>query len=715
MSQLEQFRQTYREEASELLTELEEALLELADNLADADVVGRVFRALHTIKGSGAMFGFDAIAGFTHEIETTYDRIRSGELAANPALVQVTLEARDLIRAMLDAPVEGSPALTGDGRAILDRLAAASRGAATPPPLPPSAILARPVAAPTRTASALSTWRIRFAPEPDILQNGTNPFALLAELEDLGRCRAVAHTRNIPRLTDFDPERCYTHWDIIITTEATEDTLRGVFLFVEEQARIEIRRVADHEVLDDAGYRRLGEILVDRGDLTPEQVSGVLQQQKKVGALLEEAGAVPGEIIEAALIEQQEVRQTQRAKSEAQDSASSIRVAASKLDILVDLVGELVIAQARLSQIASRHPVDGLESLAEEIERLTAELRDSTLGIRMLPIGTTFGRFRRLVHDLARDLGKSITLVTEGAETELDKTVIERLGDPLVHIIRNSIDHGIESPAERTAAGKPREGTVHLAAYHSGPNVFIEIKDDGRGLDTDAIRAKAIDRGLIAADAKLSDKELFSLIFLPGFSTAKAVTSVSGRGVGMDVVRRAIENLRGTVDIDSARGVGTTIRVKLPLTLAIIEGLLVAVGHDAFVLPLSLVEECIELVGRDVEYARGQRLVPVRGEQIPYVRLREWFAVSGDHPPIEQVVIANVDGMRFGFAVDGVIGQHQTVIKTLGKAYRDVEGLSGATILGDGTVALILDAPRLVQAISSSDWRGIASDNHTRR
>jgi len=334
------------------------------------------------------------------------------------------------------------------------------------------------------------------------------------------------------------------------------------------------------------------------------------------------------------------------------------------------------------------------------MDRLAAELRDSTLSIRMVPIGTTFSRFNRLVRDLSADLGKEIDLQTEGAETELDKTVIERLGDPLIHLIRNSCDHGIESPEVREAAGKPRRGLVRLTAYHTGPNVFIEIHDDGAGLDANAIHSKAVERGLLAPEATPSHQDLFNLIFQPGFSTAKTLSNVSGRGVGMDVVKRSIDALRGSVEVQSTKGQGTTIRLRLPLTLAIIEGLMVTVGETRYVLPMSLVEECVELAREDVERSHGNNLATVRSELVPYLRLREWFSVPGEQPAIEQIVIVSVEGVRFGLVVDSVVGQHQTVIKTLGKMYRHTEGLSGATILGDGTVALIVDVSSLIKASS---------------
>jgi two-component system chemotaxis sensor kinase CheA len=405
--------------------------------------------------------------------------------------------------------------------------------------------------------------------------------------------------------------------------------------------------------------------------------------------------------VESALAEQQQVRDL-REKRQSTDIASTIRVATEKLDSLVNLIGEMVTVQARLSQTVAAKGYSDLLTVAEDVERLTASLRDNTLSIRMLPIGTTFSRFTRLVRDLSTELGKEAELVTDGAETELDKTVIERLGDPLVHLIRNCIDHGIEAPGAREAIGKPRCGTVRLSAEHSGAHVLIRIQDDGAGLDTDAIRAKALERGLIRADAELSDSELHAFIFAPGFSTARSVTNVSGRGVGLEVVKKSIDALRGSVEIGSTKGAGTAITLKLPLTLAIIDGFLTRIGAEYFVFPLSLVAECVELPCEDRHKGDnrhlGRHLLNVRGEIVPYVRLREQFLIKAEPPPVEQVIITGMNGNRVGFVVDHVIGSHQTVIKNLGTFYRDVEGISGATILGDGTVAMILDVPKLVQS-----------------
>jgi two-component system chemotaxis sensor kinase CheA len=396
-------------------------------------------------------------------------------------------------------------------------------------------------------------------------------------------------------------------------------------------------------------------------------------------------------------MEQQHVREI-RQDRQSQETVASIRVPADKLDILVNLVGEMVTVQARLSQIAAINMEADLLSVAEEVERLTSELRDNALGIRMLPIGTTFSKFKRLVHDLSRELGKEIEMTTDGAETELDKNILEKLNDPLVHLIRNCIDHGIEMPEARMAAGKPGKGTVHLGAVHSGDSVLISITDNGAGLDREAIKAKAFEKGLISAGAELSDREIFAQIFAPGFSTAKKVTSVSGRGVGMDVVKRAIDALRGTIDLSSQVGKGTTVTIKIPLTLAIIESLLVKIGDDCFVMPLSLVNECVELTREDVEKSHGRNIANVRGGLVPYIPLRERFKIAGEPPSIEQIVITRINNTQVGFVVDHVIGEHQTVIKSLGRAYRNTQGLSGATILGNGSVALILDIPQLVKA-----------------
>jgi two-component system chemotaxis sensor kinase CheA len=698
MKLIDQVAGSFIEEAGERLAELEAVLLELESDPTNMDLVAQAFRAMHTIKGSGAMFGFETVASFTHQLETVFDEIRNGRLAVTQPLIGLSLEARDLIRRLL----AGDEAST---RLDRDRLCKALRAYLPKDGQPKTPLKEEPKLPSDEKSAPEKTFRVFVRPDPELFRNGTNPMGLLNELVEMGHSRVVAHTRSIPGLSDADPEVCYLSWDIILTTTKDADAIRDVFIFVEDHCSVRIDLV-DDGISQESGedYKKLGEILIERGDITTTCLKESLAEQKRVGQLLIEKGAVSSETVEAAVLEQKAVREA-RAKREAQaqpEAGSSIRVAAEKLDYLVDLVGELVIAQARLGQLAATRDDAELVSVAETMDRLSAELRDSTLSIRMVPIGTTFGRFKRLVRDLSGELGKEIDLQTDGAETELDKTVIERLGDPLVHLIRNSCDHGIEKPEVRRAAGKAARGTVRLAAYHTGPNVFIEIRDDGAGLDAEAIRAKAVERGLLSADAIPPPAEIYKLIFLPGLSTAKSLSSVSGRGVGMDVVKRSIDALRGSIEVESSRGVGTTIRMRLPLTLAIIEGMLVTVGESSYVLPMSLVEECVELTQADVEKSHGNQIAIVRGELVPYLRLRNWFGVAGDRPPIEQIVIASVDGFRFGFVVDAVIGQHQTVIKTLGHMYRETQGLSGATILGDGRVALIVDVSALIRSTSTA-------------
>ncbi len=664
----------FLEEAKDLLADLEDSLLELERFPDDKELIARIFRDIHTIKGSGAMFGFDAVAAFTHEIETLYDKVRAGSVPVTPELINITLAAKDQIRELLRAPSDEVPPGFKETIKQFTHLPGGGEPAST---------------------GESVTYRIRFKPNPHIFLTGTNPINLLNEISCLGDCHIVAHIESVPGLEEIDPEVCYTSWDVILTTERGMNAIKDVFIFVEDDSDITIEKVP----LETAD-KRIGEILLDRGDLTREALDLAVKDKKFIGEILVEKGLASSSMVESALVEQKEIRKHSEKREE---SLSSVRVTAEKLDALVNLVGELVTVQARLTQTASSTKDAKISAIAEEVERLTGELRDTALNIRMLPIGSTFERFKRLVRDLSRGLKKEIGLTTEGAETELDKTVIEKLNDPLVHLIRNSIDHGIEPPHIRESLGKPRTGTILLSAAHSGANVMIQIRDDGKGLDKDAILSKAVEKGLVPANAELTEKELYDLIFYPGFSTATEVTNVLGRGMGTDVVKRAIEALRGSISMESKKGKGTTVTITLPLTLAIVEGLLVGIGDDRFVLPLSAVKECVELTREDVRKAHGKNVAYIRGEIIPYIRLRKEFDISGQGPEIEQIVITGSNGDLVGFVVDNVIGEHQTVIKNLGGIYKDVDAISGATILGDGTVALIIDAGKILKSIELAD------------
>ena len=678
-----------------MLAELEGSLLEWEENPNDHELVARIFRALHTIKGSGAMFGFDDVADFTHDIETAFDLIRAGSLAISNEIVTMTLGAKDQIKNMIEASDgrgQVDPGRTGEIQAFFRELQA-SPPVDEPQARDGSGQSPGPV---EQDEGSQSTFRIRFQPREEIFLSGAKPVSLLNELRELGEAHIVANLDDIPPLGDYVPDNCYTSWDIILTTTRDVNAVKDVFIFVEDDSFLKIEPISKGAVIeeDDPFHRRLGEILVERGDLEKEALDKVLSGKKLIGEMLVDAGVITADKIESALLEQKTVRELKTRKQETA-ATTTIRVPSERLDKLVDLVGEMVTVQARLSQATAHMGDSEIRSVAEEVERLTAELRENAMSTRMVPIGSLFNRCRRLVRDLAQGLGKDVEMKTEGEETELDKTVIERINDPLIHLIRNSLDHGIGTPQKRLEAGKPPKGELNISAVHSGANVLIRIRDDGAGIDPRAVREKAVQKGLIEADDPLSEQECFNLIFLPGFSTSEKVTGLSGRGVGMDVVKKNIEALKGAIEVKSEKGVSTEITLKLPLTLAIIDGLLVAVGEEFFVVPVSVIEECVELKQEETSRVRSRKTVTVRGELVPYVRLRERFGINGPRPSIEKVVIGSVGSQRIGLVVDQVIGDHQTVIKSLGPVFKHVTEISGATILGDGSVALILDVQGL--------------------
>ncbi len=702
----DQLKQTFREEAFELLSDLETTLLELEETPEDPELVGRAFRDLHTVKGSGAMVGFDNVAALAHEVENFFQLARDGKACIDKRVIALTLSTCDQVRAMIGEENEGGEdslkVSTAEIIKAFQLLALETETSVSNTGQEKQDASANKAV--KGDFSGYASYRVHFAPKPRLFRIGANPLPLFKELQELGECVVVAQTSSIPPLPDIDPEECYLSWDIILTTDQGVNAIRDVFIFVEDECDLSITEIeGSTDISEGIDYKRLGDILVDRGVITTENLEKALHGHKRIGERLVEAGAVDHDHVNSALAEQEHILKMRREHALA-DRVSSVRVPAAKLDDMVDLVGELVTAQARLSQLAAEVQNPRLIEVAEEFERLTGQLRDKTMSIRTLPIGTIFSGFRRLVRDLSDDLGKEVKLTTKGAETELDKTVIERINDPLVHLIRNAIDHGIESPQAREAAGKPRAGTLHLEAVPSGAHVLIRISDDGAGIDLDRVREKAMRQGLISSETELAENDLYNLIFAPGFSTAEQVTNISGRGVGMDVVKKSIQALRGSIEVESKRGAGTTITLKLPLTLAIIEGLLVNIGTNAFVLPLATVEECVELSAGAAALSERRRMVNIRGEAVPYVRLREIFAVEGARPNIEQIVVARVDGHKVGFVVDEVIGDHQTVIKTLGKLFENIPDISGATILGDGAVALILDVPKLLKNIEN-DYR----------
>jgi two-component system chemotaxis sensor kinase CheA len=639
---------TFRQEAEDLLVSLEQALLDLGGRPEDAEPVDLAFRALHTLKGSGAMFGFRRVAAFLHAFESAFDAVRAGRSRLNPGMLAAALKAKDHVAVLIrEGEADGDDA---GGEAILAAFAAAvaSAGDAAPVAVP------RPPAdaAPGRGGPG---WRVTFRLPRVTLDNGANPLLMIAELARLGPCAVsgdadgpVAEPSAVPR------ERFGQAWTVVLRADCARAAVEEAFVFVADEADLTI------------------------APLEPEAA-------EQAPAAHEEPAAAEAAAPRAA-----------RSGRPAAAAAATMRVATDRLDTIMDHVGELVIAQARLSQLARSSDDPNLKSLSEDIERLSASLRDTTMGIRMVAVGALFGRFRRLVHDLCAELGKPVELITTGEETELDKTVIEQLADPLVHLIRNAADHGLEDAATRLAAGKPAAGTLRLSAAHAGAEVVITLSDDGAGFDTARIRARAEKLGMIQPDEALGEADVWRLVFQPGFSTRAEVTELSGRGVGMDVVKRTIESLRGAIELSSAPGRGASVTLRLPLTLAIIEGLLVRVGAERYVIPLAAVEECVELSAHVDPAAGGRRFINIRGKLLPYLTLRELFDEPGAPDPHQKIVVVSSGEGRVGLVVDQVIGANQTVIKQLSRLHSGIKIFSGGTILGDGAAALILDVMHVV-------------------
>lgn len=645
--------QVFRTEAAELFEQIESGLLDLLHDLSNQGQIDAVFRGLHTLKGSGAMFGFEALAAFTHHCETAFDRVRKGEVPATSELIAAVLEAQDHMRRLVDNPATAFPE-TGD-RLLAKLVAAVGSNAA------PSQSAAAPVSAMAEKPS-MATWQIDFSLPANAMANGTNPLGLLDEMAELGECTIAVNTASIPALDVIDPANLYLSWSVTLTTDQPRSAIDDVFIFVMDDMDIEVKKIS------------------------PEANSAV------------EIIPPPAPVEEAAKANPAAAAAQANGEGKQSKAAENVRVPAERLDELMDRVGELVIAQSRLSQLANTSVDIQLRSVSEDVERLSGELRDTMMVLRMVPIAQLFSRFRRLTHDLARETGKQIELATEGESTEVDKAVIERLADPLVHLVRNSCDHGLETPEERIAAGKNPAGQVTLVARQTGGDVTITIRDDGRGIDRQRVRAKAESSGLVAPGATLTDQELLQMIFEPGFSTAAQVTNLSGRGVGMDVVKKTIEALRGSINVTSSPGVGSEITLAIPLTLAIIDGLLVRVGTGCYVIPLSAVEECLELSPENDVKSRGRSFISLRESLVPFIRLRELFNTGTTPDQFQKVVVISTGSERVGLVVDQIIGDHQTVIKAMSKLHHDVATFSGATILGDGSVALILDVGHLVIA-----------------
>ncbi|NMM29384.1 MAG: chemotaxis protein CheA [Glaciimonas sp.] len=709
---LDQALQTFFAESRELLEDMENALLVVEQTEQKDEMVNAIFRAAHTIKGSSGLFGLDHIVAFTHVVESVLDQVRAGNLRITDQLVVLLLSCCDHIGALVEAAAEGqneaNAVLLQQGEPLITQL----RGY-LPAPQPQAALpVARAIAEldadPIERidGSGVHTdhWHISLRFGPGVLKNGMDPLSFLRYLETLGSITGIATVPDaIPSADGMDPEACYLGFEIAFQSKADKITIENVFEFVRDDCHIRI--LPPHSLISEfirlieelpEQPARLGEILVRCGTLTAQELDAALDTQsdtpsKLIGAILVEQYSVQPEVVDAALAKQKQVKDLG-----AQESRS-IRVDADKLDQLINLVGELIIAGAGVNLIARRAQIGELQESTSKLSSLVEEVRDSALQLRMVKIGVTFNRFQRVVHDVSREIGKDIGLVIHGEDTELDKTVVEKIGDPLMHLVRNAIDHGIETAEVRAAHGKPLKGSVTLDAYHDSGSIVISVSDDGGGLKRNRILSKAIERGLVEAGHNLSDNEIYGLIFEPGFSTAEQVTNLSGRGVGLDVVKRNITALRGSVDVSSEENVGTTVTVRLPLTLAIIDGFLVEIGKSVFVIPLDMIEECVAYSAEP-----GHNYTDLRGHVLPFIRLRELFDVESEPTRRENIVVLKHAGQRAGLVVDTLLGEFQTVIKPLGKMFSQVKCISGSTILGNGEVALILDVPALVRQASQA-------------
>jgi len=698
--------QYYREEAKELLQSVEQQLLELEEHPDDSDILNGIFRAFHTIKGSGSMFGYDEVADFTHDLESLFDLLRDRQLEMTKEITDITLSAKDYISSLIFE--EDSD--TNYGEAIRKRIRLIIEGVGGTREQKSNFS-----ADDFRTGDLTGTerddeqkgriYRINFVPHADFFLRGAKIIPMFKELSNLGTCAFYGHPEKIPPLEEFDPEECRTTWTILLSTDQSEVQIKDVFIFVEDYAEIEIDVIdEDNRLFVDEEYKRIGEILYEQGHITSEDIDKIVAKNAKFGELALKEGIIDKETLETALKEQEFVR-SERRKRIQKYTSSTMRVDSRKLDKVVNLVGELVTLQARMSQFnqgfssSSLKEKNELETINESLERLTVELRDSTMEIRMVPLAETFNSFKRLVRDLSAELGKKVDFQTSGIETELDKNIIDALHDPLVHIIRNSIDHGIETPSERERKGKSKTGKLGLHAEHSGGQVVIKIEDDGAGIDSEKVKRKAVERGLITEDAHLTERDMLSLIFQPGFSTTQSANNVSGRGVGMDVIKREIEKLRGKVEIRSEKDGGTTMLLLIPLTLSIIDGLLVALGDERYVVNLSLIDECFEYHEEMRRSTSAKKYFTIREEIVPYIDLRRLFELEGSSEEENEIVVVRVNDQKIALIVDRILGQHQTVIKPISAALRKVEEISGSTILGDGSVAFILDINKIVEKL----------------
>ncbi len=679
--------ETFYQESKDLMSSMEKDLLGLEENPDNDELINNVFRCIHTVKGSAGFIDLTEISSFAHAQENVLQMVRNKQISINKELVTVLLEGLDCLKEMIESAMTGTNNVP---RERIEKITQLFNHYA-------SQVQKSDIKRVEEKNAQIYKLVLNF--NEDILDAGTDPMMFLFELNEMGEIIEVnTNVSKLPLLDSLEPQRFYLSWVLFLKTKASRKEIEEVFLFVKDDNEIEVE-VCDESYLEHSVEtmkdKKIGDILVEKGLVSDKEIDKALSSQKRLGEILVEEGSIMPNKINAIVEQQNQVRKFKE--------MSTIRVDTGKLDKLMNLVGELVITQARIAQLTSKKDKINCVELsvsADSLERISRDLQEQIMRVRMVPIESTFSQFFRLVRDLSMQKSKKVQLKVYGKETELDKTIIEQINDPLTHMIRNSVDHGLESPEERKVLGKDQTGQIELEAYHESGNIVIEVRDDGRGLDRDKIFSKAVEKGLISSDAQLTDEAVYQLIFNPGFSTADQVSETSGRGVGMDVVKNNISKLRGSIEIYTEKGKGTTFKIQLPLTLAIIDGMLVKVGEEVFVLPILSIVESIQPRKEHIKSIDCKdEVINVRGEYLPLIRLHEVFNIeaASKNPSEALVIIVQSGKTKACLLVDDIIGQQQAVIKSLDDNFQLVGGITGATILGDGTVSMILDVPALVK------------------
>jgi two-component system chemotaxis sensor kinase CheA len=674
---IDKFKDKFVDEALDNVHDLEEALLLLEVNRTNREIIERIFRAMHSLKGGGAMFGFNDLSDFTHHLETVFDLVRNGKLDVSDNIITITLSAIDHIKYLLDVGDLNSNEDRKKQNILIESVQNIISGDKK------SKVISQQesLSAPTKIIDESKSFLISFEPDSDILKNGTNPFFLLDDLHAMGNAVSIPFFKTLPNFSELNPTNHYSSWQVILNTKSSVNEVKDVFIFVEDECKIEISEISNDDVLKNNQLLELVDNAInDNSPLSLDAIISILGEELQHNLESEEENESGSERKRVAIKEHK---------------ISSIRVASNKIDELVNLVSELVTIQAQLNLYAEKSGESSIVTLAESIQKLSKQLRDNAFEISLIPLQTEIMRFQRLVRDVSKDLNKEIDFVVEGADIELDKNIIEHLTDPLLHIIRNSIDHGIEMPEERIRQGKPPKGTIFFKAFYSGANVIIRVIDDGKGIDPEFIRRKAIDKGIIDKNAELTKKEIFDLLFVSGFSTREVVSDLSGRGVGMDVVKRKIGEIRGEVVVDSEIHMGTTTTLELPLTLSIIDGLLMKVNDNSYVIPIASIEKIFE-VSQGKFNDILSNIITIDNKQYNYIDLRDIFGEAKNNDGNDQLILVKFEDKTVGLIVDQVVGEYQTVVKPLGRYLKSHETISGASILGDGSVAFVIDTNRLI-------------------